>query len=79
MFTGRPAFAAHCAALLLLLASSAYAQSTKAELLGVVRDPAGLPVQGAVVEMTNAATGLAVSTTTGSEGAYQFLAMPAGL
>jgi len=79
MFTGRLAFAAQCAAILLLLASSAYAQSTKAELLGVVRDPAGLAVQGAVVEMTNAATGLAASTTTGSEGAYQFLAMPAGL
>jgi hypothetical protein len=54
------------------------AQSTKAELLGVVRDPAGLAVRGALVTLTNIETGLANSSTTADDGAYQFLALPNG-
>ncbi|MFN0101675.1 MAG: carboxypeptidase regulatory-like domain-containing protein [Bryobacteraceae bacterium] len=65
-------------AALLLLVIPANSQSTKAELLGVVRDPAGLPVEAASVALTNVGTGLAASATTGQDGVFQFLALPAG-
>lgn len=64
--------------LALLFASSAAAQATKAELLGVIRDPSNLPVRGAQLVLTNPATGLAATASTNDEGAYQFLALPAG-
>lgn len=54
------------------------AQSTKAELFGLVRDPSRLPVRAAIVELTNVGTGLKSSCSTGEDGAYQFLASPAG-
>lgn len=63
---------------LFLSALPALAQSTKAELLGLIRDPAGLPVREAAIELTNTGTGLTAKTNTGDEGAYQFLALPAG-
>jgi len=65
---------------LLLVCSvpSGFAQSTKADLLGVIRDPAGLPVAAAEVELRNPATGLLFSQATGLDGGYQFLALPAG-
>ena len=55
-----------------------YAQSTKAELFGVVRDPAGLPAGGAVVELTNTGTGFSRRMVAGADGVYQFLALPPG-
>ncbi len=64
--------------LALFLSSLAAAQATKAELLGVIRDPSGLPVRGAQLVLTNPATGLAAQASTSDEGAYQFLALPAG-
>lgn len=54
------------------------AQSTKAELFGVVRDPGGLPVDGATVELVNVGTDIKSSTRTGAHGAYNFFALPAG-
>jgi hypothetical protein len=54
------------------------AQSTKAELLGFVRDPTGLPVQMAAVELTSAATGVSTRSITSADGAYQFLGVSAG-
>lgn len=54
------------------------AQSTKAELFGVIRDPRLLPVQGASVALTNTATGLRLSLLSGSEGTYNFFALSAG-
>ncbi len=72
MFTFRPL------SLALLFVSSAVAQATKAELLGVIRDPSNLPVRGAQLVLTNPATGLAANASTNDEGAYQFLALPAG-
>ena len=60
------------------LALSVDAQSTKSELLGVVRDPGGLPVRSASVTLKNIATGVDVSTSTGGDGSYQFLAAPSG-
>src|SRR5690348_15319759 len=54
------------------------AQSTKAELFGVIRDPRSLPVQGASVALRNTATGLKLSLLSGSEGTYNFFALSAG-
>ena len=61
-----------------LLALACQAQSTKAELLGVVRDPTGLPVRSAIVNLTNSGTGFTLSSVTADDGAYQFFALPAG-
>jgi hypothetical protein len=58
--------------------SNLCAQSTKAELVGMVRDPAGLPVGAARVAVRNTATGLTAEQSTGEDGAYQFVALPAG-
>ncbi|MCU0248054.1 MAG: TonB-dependent receptor [Bryobacter sp.] len=53
-------------------------QGTKAELLGVVRDPAGLPVAGAVAELTSLTTRMALRQETTEAGAYHFAGMPPG-
>lgn len=55
------------------------AQSTKAELYGVVDDSSGLPVTAAIVELTNTGTNHVWSMSTRNDGSYQFLALPAGL
>lgn len=55
-----------------------YSQSTKAELYGTVRDPGGLAVADAQVELTNTALDTKLTTETGMEGGYRFLALPAG-
>ncbi len=62
-----------------LLAALCLAQSTNAELQGLVRDLAGLPLNAAHISLTNLATGLNAVATTGPDGRYQFLAQPAGL
>jgi hypothetical protein len=54
------------------------AQSTKAELFGVIRDPGALPVNGAAVELTNVGTDVKSSLNTAIDGAYNFFALPAG-
>lgn len=54
------------------------AQSTKAELLGTVHDPAKLAVSNAEVRLTNVLTGIHSTSQTGVDGQYQFLALPAG-
>ena len=66
------------AIVLVICLGCAHAQSTKAELLGVVRDPAGLPVRAAAVVLTNVSTALAMKAATGDDGAYHLLALPAG-
>ena len=63
---------------LLFFPRFATAQSTKAELFGVLHDPSRLPLSSAKVELTNTATGLTASTTT-RDGGFQFLGLPAGL
>jgi hypothetical protein len=76
--TGR--FALFIAATLPLLCFSpfAFAQSTKAELFGVVRDAAGLAVEGASVTLTKTGTDARLSSTSDAEGAYHFFALTAG-
>ncbi len=60
------------------LPSSLSAQANKAELFGVIRDPSGLPVRFATVELTSAFTGLSTSISTADDGAYHFSAIPTG-
>ncbi|MEP7362318.1 MAG: TonB-dependent receptor [Acidobacteriota bacterium] len=62
----------------LLLAAGLHAQSTKAELGGTVRDPLGLAVNTASVELTNTATGTTLPTASDPSGAWRFFALPAG-
>jgi hypothetical protein len=54
------------------------AQSTKAELLSVVRDPSGLPIRSATVTLTNTHTGITTSGSTGEDGACQFPGLSPG-
>ena len=54
------------------------AQSTKAEVFGVVRDPDGLPVKGANINLTNIATNTTSTASSDKGGAYHFFAVPAG-
>ena len=49
-----------------------------AEFFGIVRDPAGLPVAAASIELRESATGAAHSSLTTQEGAYHFAALPPG-
>jgi len=65
-------------ALLAGLASVVAAQSTKAELSGIVRDPAKLPVEGAWVELANTGTRVTALAVTAPDGAYHFFAVPTG-
>ncbi len=55
-----------------------YAQAAKVELLGLVRDPAGLEVTGATASATNLATGFRQSVTTGSDGRYHLFGLLPG-
>ena len=65
------------AVITMLSAAAAWGQSGRAELFGVIADPARLPVAGAAVEL--AADGAAIaSITTAADGAYHFFALPPG-
>ena len=64
--------------LLLALAATCAAQSTTAELFGVVRDPAGLAAPNATVSLRNAATQAESTAVTGPAGAYHFYALRPG-
>lgn len=63
--------------LLVSAAISARADVT-GSITGVVHDRAGAVVTGAKVKVTNTQTNLSQETTTGSDGSYHFLALPAG-
>jgi hypothetical protein len=68
-------FAALCA---FSLAFSAFlaAQTATTSLRGTVYDPKGAVIPGAVVTVTNPATGFARSTKTNAQGEYQLLELP---
>ena len=55
-----------------LLSSSLYGQTTTGTLLGTVSDPDNAAVPGAVVELRNLSTGVAMRTSTGAEGIFRF-------
>lgn len=66
------------AVLFLSVTAPVLAQSTKAELFGVVRDPAGLPVSEAAVELLNADTQVKLTSQTDTVGAFRFSALSSG-
>ncbi|PYT24010.1 MAG: hypothetical protein DMG57_30210 [Acidobacteria bacterium] len=62
----------------LLLVTSAFGQSSRAELFGTVRDPAGLVVSGAMVQAHDLGTGERVKSATNESGEFHFLALRPG-
>jgi hypothetical protein len=62
----------------LAIAGLSPAQSTKAELFGIVSDPSGLAVANARVELTQVPTQVTVITETDAEGSYHVFALGAG-
>jgi Carboxypeptidase regulatory-like domain len=61
-----------------LLSVSASADNLYASIRGTVTDPTGAVVSGVNLTATNAATGIAYSTTSNSSGAFTFLQLPIG-
>ena len=64
--------------LLTIAGISAWAQSTTASLIGVVRDPSGAAVPGADVTATNIATSFNRAATTDETGSYLIPNLPVG-
>ncbi len=62
----------------LFLSSYLGAQNITATLRGTVMDPSGASVPGATVTVTNQATGLTRTVTTGGNGQYVFPVLPLG-
>jgi hypothetical protein len=54
-----------------LISGITFGQSTSGDLVGTVTDPSGAIVSNANVTVTNEATGVAVSVTTGSSGEFR--------
>ena len=67
-------------ALLLGLATNAAAQSqaSTGQIAGTVKDSSGAVIPSATVEAFNAATGFKQKTTTGADGFYRMVLLPAG-
>jgi len=66
------------AVVLLLTASAALAQDATGKVVGTVVDQQNAAVRDAKVSVTNAATGIVNTTTTGEEGQYQVLNLAIG-
>ena len=62
----------------LLISGAAFAQSNTGEIAGTVHDPQGAVVPGAAITITSTDTGLVRTATTPDNGAFRFLALPAG-
>jgi hypothetical protein len=65
-------------ALFLLICQSARSQSTFGSLVGAVQDKSGAVVPGVEISATNLDTGAARTVTSGDNGQYQILNLPAG-
>ena len=65
--------------LLLLAPAAAAAQVTTADLVGTIRDSSGGVMPGVTVSLTNEATGVTRTVTTGSEGTYIFTSLQPGV
>src|SRR5579884_3607650 len=63
--------------LVLTVLIAAFAQATTS-LRGIVTDPSGAVIPGAVVSMTNSGMGFKRQALTGEDGVYQFLQVPPG-
>jgi hypothetical protein len=62
-----------CLLAVLAVAAPAFAQFDTASVVGTVRDASGGAIPGATVTLTNTATGVAVTKTSNSSGAYEFI------
>ena len=71
-------FAAHGAALLLLILTAAIAQVNTATVYGDVADPSGAAVANAKAELENIATGAKLATKANSVGEFSFPVIPVG-
>ncbi len=65
-------------AVMLLLATAAYAQTFTATIRGTVLDPTGAVIPGAAVTVTQETTGLTRSMTAGASGEFDFPTLPVG-
>ena len=63
-------------ALLVLAATSAFAATQNAVVYGTVYDATGNPLPGVSVVLENPSLGFARTTTTGSDGSYNFAEVP---
>jgi outer membrane receptor protein involved in Fe transport len=63
---------------LLLFTASALAQTSRGTVSGIVSDPTGAVVPGAIVTLTNDQTGVSRNTNTNGEGLYRFDAVDPG-
>jgi hypothetical protein len=61
---------------LLLISISSFGQGGRAELFGIIQDPAGLVVPKAKVEVVDQATGARYGTVSNERGAYHILGLP---
>src|ERR1700758_1324061 len=66
------------AMMLVFHVASANAQLTRGFISGVVQDPTGAVVPGALVRATNLETGQASETVTNSQGVYRLVALELG-
>lgn len=64
--------------LLLVLAPTSFAQTSKGFVVGTITDPNTAAVAAATVKITNTATGVTRETTTQEDGAYRFDAVDPG-
>jgi len=62
----------------LAAAAPGLSQSTTAELFGTVRDPAGLAVESASVEVVQVDTGARAGISSAADGRYRFFGLPPG-
>jgi len=58
------------------LSALVFSQSATTSLRGTITDSKGAVVQGGTVTLSNPETGFSRSTTSGSDGVYQFLEVP---
>src|SRR5260370_33404863 len=65
-------------AAMLLITTSAWAQSFRGSIRGTVTDPSGSVIAGAKVTAKNIGTGLQREATTGADGGYVLAELPAG-
>ena len=72
-------FAYLCAAAMLFIGEGLVSgQSSTGSIVGTVIDSQGLPVDGATVTLTNVGTNFSYTSTTGSNGGYQFKSLDYG-
>src|ERR1700752_76009 len=67
-----------CLVALLLLVTSALAQTVTGSITGVVTDPSGAVVAGAKVTAENVATGVKTTAQTNADGVYTIRFLPIG-